>query len=285
MNYIFFGGRDSPFAQIILDGLKSAGWQPMAEFRDAKAPIDLKKLKALGADFFLVAAFGKILKKDVLNINKVTDPNNPIPVIGVHPSLLPRLRGPSPIQSTLLNDEKQTGVTLFLIDEKVDHGPVISYKSLVISDKDNYQSLEKKLAELSVNLILETMPKYLAGEIKPQPQDEPQATYTKKFTTEDAKVNLKTDDPKQIWLKIRALNPEPGTYTILTLKNGKTLRLKLLETELSPISPTRGERSRTIGLILKKVQPEGKRPMTPQSFLNGYQKFLDQETIERLTDS
>src|SRR3989344_3233634 len=119
MKYIFFGGQESDFAQIILDSLKSAGWQPLAEIRDAKKPLDLTYLKSLNADFFLVAAFGKIVKKELIEIP-------PKGVIGVHPSLLPKYRGASPIQSVLLNDEKETGTAIFLIDEKVDHGPIIA---------------------------------------------------------------------------------------------------------------------------------------------------------------
>lgn len=260
-NFVFFGGQESQFAQIILDGLKNAGWQPLAEIRNAKQPLNLNYLKSLKADFFIVAAFAKILKKEVLNIS---------PVIGVHPSLLPKYRGPSPIQSAILNDEKETGVSLFLIDEKVDHGPIMSNVKCQMSNVDTYESLEKKLAELSVPLILETLPKYLAGEIKPQIQDESRATYTKKFSAADAEVSpIGPINPKQIWLKIRALNPEPGVFTILKLKNGRGLRLKLLEADLEPINPID-----PIGLILKKVQPEGKRIMTYQEFLNGYQNNL-----------
>lgn len=267
MRYVFFGGQESQFAQIILDGLKSAGWPPLAEVRDAKKPLDIPYLKSLGADFFLVAAFGKILKKEILNIR---------PIIAVHPSLLPKYRGPSPIQSAILNDEKETGVTLFLIDEKVDHGLILSNVQCPMSDVDTYEFLQKKLAELSVPLILETVPKYLSGELKPSVQNESEASYTKKFTAVDAEVSsiglirplgaISSSgliELRPIWLKIRALNPEPGVFTILKLENGKTLRLKLLEAELRPT-----------GLILKTVQPGGKKPMDYKSFLNGYQKLL-----------
>lgn len=252
MKFIFFGGKESPFAQVILDGLISAGRKPLMSIRDAKSPIDAGYLRPVGADFFLVAAFGKILKKEIIGIP-------PKGVIGAHPSLLPKYRGPSPIQAAILNDEKETGATLFLIDEKIDHGPILAANNLQLTTNDNYKTLEKKLAEISVDLILETIPKWTGGEIKPQMQNEAEASYTKKFTAQDAEVNLSEDDPEQVWLKIRALNPEPGVFTILKLKNGKKLRLKLLEADF--IS---GE------LKLKKVQPEGKKPMDYQSFLNGY---------------
>lgn len=261
MRFVFFGGAESKFAQIILDGLKGAGWQPLAEIRDAKKPLDLEYLKSLKADFFLVAAFAKILKKEVLNIS---------PIIGVHPSLLPRLRGPSPIQSAILNNENEANDTLFLIDEKVDHGPILATDNLRLTTDDNYEKLQKKLAELSVPLILETIPSWLKGKIQPQPQDESKVTYTKKFSTADAEISpigligpIGFINPEQIWLKIRALNPEPGVFTILKLKNGRELRLKLLSADFKDSK-----------LKLKTVQPEGKRIMTYQEFLNGYRKNL-----------
>lgn len=256
MKYVFFGGRESKFAQIILDGLIEAHQPPLAAYRNAKENIDLKKLKSLGADFFLVAAFGKILKKDLLEIPAKG-------TIGVHPSLLPRLRGASPIQSAILNDEKETGTTLFLIDEKVDHGPILANSNLPLMAGDNYISLEEKLAKISAELILKNLPKWLSNEIQPKVQNESEATYTKKFVNEDAGADLEKDNLKKIWLKIRALNPEPGTYAILKLKTGKELRLKLLEADFE-----------NGNLKLLKVQPEGKKPMPYKDFLNGYQKLL-----------
>lgn len=256
MKYVFFGGQESAFAQIILDGLTKAGFPPIAAFRDAKTPINLEQLKNLNADFFLVAAFGKILKKELFEIP-------PKGTIAAHPSLLPKYRGASPIQSAILNNEKETGAAIFLIDEKVDHGPVLANSKLQIVDSDTYETLINKLADLSVNLILKTIPKWLNGELQPQPQDENTATYTKKFTAEDAEINLNADNPEKIWLKIRALNPEPGTYAMLNLKNKKQLRLKLLKAGL------KNEK-----LELLEVQPEGKKKMSYQAFLNGYKNLL-----------
>ncbi|MEK9170452.1 MAG: methionyl-tRNA formyltransferase [Patescibacteria group bacterium] len=255
--YIFFGDKESLFAEIILRGLADSGFNPIAVFSNAKEPLDAGYLKSLSADFFVVASFGKILKKDILDV-----PGKGI--INVHPSLLPKYRGPSPIQSALLNNEKETGVTLFFIDEKIDHGKILAREEMQIANSDNYASLMEKLAGLSVKMLVKTLPEIMEGKSKPEPQDESQATYTKKFTSEDAYIDLKKDNPKEIWLKIRALNPEPGIYTILELKNGKKLRLKLLEAEFLSNE-----------LKLAKVQPEGKRPMSYQAFLNGYSKLLN----------
>ena len=257
MKIVFFGDKESPFANIILQGLIKSRLEPIAIFQNAKEPLNADYLKSLGADFFIVASFGKILKKEIIGIPRLG-------TIGAHPSLLPRLRGPSPIQSAILNDEKETGVALFLIDEKVDHGPLLANHKLRIADDDNYGSLINKLAEISVELLTETLPRIISGKLKSKPQDESLATYTKKFIAEDAFVDLAKDNSRQAWLKIKALNPEPGAYAILKLKNEKGLRLKLLEADLFPDGK----------LELKTVQPEGKKPMPYSAFLNGYKNKI-----------
>lgn len=265
MRYIFFGGQESLFAKIILEELIKADMRPIATIRDARAPLDLEYLRSLNADFFLVAAFGKILKKELLEIP-------PKGTLGIHPSLLPKYRGASPIQSVILNDEKETGTAIFQIDEKVDHGPVLSEKRIAISEKDTYKTLEEKLAYLSAELFIKTVPDWLAGNLQPMIQDESKATLTKKFTAEDAQIDIglirpirpiDTLNPKEIWLKIRALNPEPGVFMMLPLNNGKNLRLKLLEATCENDK-----------LDLIKVQPEGKRAMAYKEFLNGYKNLI-----------
>lgn len=256
MNYVFFGGQESKFAQIILDELTKSGLPPIAVIRDAKSTLDLDYLRSLEADFFLVAAFGKILKKELIEI--------PLEgTIGIHPSLLPKYRGASPIQSAILNDEKETGTAIFIIDEKVDHGAVLGMEKLLIELSDTYLTLEEKLAWLSVDLFKKIIPEWLNESLKPAPQDESAATFTKKFITQDAEVNLKKDSARMVWLKIRAFNPEPGVFTLMKLKNGKTLRLKLLEANYE---------NDTLALV--KVQPEGKKPMAYKDFLNGYKDLI-----------
>ena len=175
MKYVFFGGQESPFADIMLDGLTLAGFPPIAAVRDAKKPIDSVELTALKADFFLVAAFAKILKKDMFSIPRRG-------IIGVHPSLLPKYRGPSPIQSVLLNNEQETGTTIFLIDEKIDHGPILAQRSLAIAETDTYALLMERLAQLSVRLCRDALPRYLeGGTLQPVMQNEAKATHTKKI--------------------------------------------------------------------------------------------------------
>ena len=271
MRYVFFGTPD--FAAIILEKLVKAGLPPVLVVCNPDRPVGRKKIitpppvkqrimnfesgirqriKIIQPekldpslflipnsqfDFFIIAAYAKILPKEIIDIPRLG-------AIGVHPSLLPKYRGATPIQSVILNGEKETGVTLFLIDEKIDHGKIVASSKQQVSSKDNYESLIKKMAELAADLLIKTLPKFLNGEITPETQNENEATYTKKLTSKDAYVDLEKDDPLIVERKVRALNPEPGVWSII---NGK--RTKILETEIID-----GK------LKLKKIQVEGKRP-------------------------
>ena len=288
MKYVFFGSPE--FAEIILDKLINSGFLPTAVVCNPDKPVgrkkvltspptkilaqkhdipviqfaaldignwklEIEKIKNGGFDFFVVAAYSKIIPKEIIDIPKFG-------VIGVHPSLLPKYRGATPIQSVILNGEKETGATLFLTDEKVDHGLVIAARNLPIENSDNYETLLKKLAELSGDLLVEVLPKFINSEIKPQEQSHNEATFTKKFITEDGFVKpedledaqLKGDHIAiEIERKIRALNPDPGVWTLglkapLIIPDNK--RIKLLEGRLSPAGY----------LILTKIQVEGKTP-------------------------
>ncbi len=198
-------------------------------------------------DFAILASYGKIIPKEIIDLF-------PKGIIVVHPSLLPKYRGATPIQSVLLSGDATTGITLLLMDEKVDHGPILAKREL---NKElgmmNYETLHNALADLSATLLLEIVPKYLAGEITPQEQNHAEATFTKKFQTENGFVewnDLKEAEvqggEKAIMIDrmIRALNPDPGVYTLRENK-----RIKLLEAELSE-----GK------LKLAKIQEEGKKP-------------------------
>ena len=294
MKYVFFGTPE--FAAIILEKLVKARILPSVVIANPDKPVGRKKIitpppvKQLTAkskaqieilqpekidnylitkllsynlDFFVIAAYSKILPKEILDIPKLG-------VIGVHPSLLPKYRGPTPIQTAILNGEKETGVTLFLTDEKIDHGPILTKRKLQISNSDNYEILMEKLAELGADLLIETLPTFMNGKTKPEPQNESEATYSKKFKTEDAFVNLEKDNPIIIERKIRALNPEPGVWTIwqnekpFGTAQGK--RVKLLEAELIQKKSRRpdgiGAPTETSELKLKKIQVEGKKPTT-----------------------
>lgn len=211
-------------------------WQPE---KISKDPSSYPK-EITGAGFAVIAAYAKILPKEILDAPRLG-------TIGVHPSLLPKYRGATPIQSAILNGEKETGVTLFMVDEEVDHGAILAAAKLQLTEEDSYTTLQQKLAELGAQLLIDTLPRFLEEKITPEIQNDDEATFTKKFTTADAQVDLKKDDPRDTYRKIKALNPEPGTYTF---ENEK--RIKLLDAELTPEGK----------LKLKKIQTEGKKPRT-----------------------
>jgi methionyl-tRNA formyltransferase len=188
------------------------------------------KLRSFHPDLFVVFAYNKILRKDMLSIPRRG-------TVGVHPSFLPKYRGPSPFQSALLNGESETGVTLYLLSEGVDSGPILARSEPVpITSADTFNSLAEKLADVGGKMLMEVLPPFYAGRIKSTPQNDADATFTKKFKTDDGFVEPaylaaaeSGDAKKAAYLdrKIRALNPEPGAWT---MRDGK--RIKLLEAKL-----------------------------------------------------
>lgn len=228
-------------------------------------------------DLMLVAAYGQIIPKEILDIPKHGSVN-------IHGSILPKYRGAAPIQFALLNGDKTTGVTLIKMDEKMDHGPILATAELEIQPDDNFASLYKKIAELSATLCAKVLPQYVDGRNFATEQAHEQASFTKMLRKEDGKIDW-TRRAEDILNQIRALNPEPGTWTTL---DGKTV--KILEAEL--LNETKIElpgklyrhaaglaaKAQDQSLLLILVQPEGKQPMTGKDFLNGL-KNLEQKHL------
>jgi len=215
-------------------------------------PEEVKKIKP---DLIIVAAYGQILPKEILEIPKYG-------CLNVHPSLLPKYRGASPIQTTILNGDKETGVTIILMDEKMDHGPILGQRELEFSIFNfQFSKLHDKLAELGVKLLIETIPKWINGKIKPKPQDESKATYTKVLKKEDGKVDW-SKSAQEIERQVRAFYPWPGAFFFIKHK-GKILRVKILKADISKEDK----------LIIKKIQPEGKKPMSFEEFKRGHHDF------------
>lgn len=205
--------------------------------------------KKLNPDICVIVAYGKIIPKKYLDVPKYG-------FINVHPSLLPKYRGPSPIQTAILNGEKETGVTIMVVDEEVDHGKIVSNIKYQISSIKNYKEIENDLAQLGAKLLVETLPKYMNSEIQPMEQDHSQATYTKLLTREDGRIDW-NKSPQEIFNQILALNPEPGAWTIW---KGKILNIKRA-------GLTDGK------LDIQIIQMEGKKEMTLREFLNGHPYF------------
>jgi methionyl-tRNA formyltransferase len=212
-------------------------------------PIDAADvLRTLGADLFVVAAYARIIPEIILEIPQLG-------TLGTHPSLLPKYRGASPIQSAILNGDTETGVSIYVMDAEMDHGPILATGKCPIGNTETYPELEEKLANLAAQLLVQSMPDFLAGKVAATEQNGSLATYTKKFATQDGFVDerdlasAKSGDPSKavtIYNKIRAFNPEPGVWTET---DGK--RMKILAAALSDDGTT---------LRLKTVQKEGGVP-------------------------
>jgi methionyl-tRNA formyltransferase len=202
-----------------------------------------------GWDFFLVASYGKLLPKKILSLPKHG-------CVNIHPSLLPRFRGPSPYVSAILADERQTGVTIMHMEEKMDAGPVIAQARIEIAEEDwppKALLLSQMLFTEGVNLLAEILPDWLSGKLKPVAQDEQLATYTKKFSDADALLNLSIN-PRGQFLKIQAFDKSPRAYFI----NAKGKRIIVT-----------GATFKEGKLEILKVIPEGKKEMTYADYLRG----------------
>jgi methionyl-tRNA formyltransferase len=244
-----------------------------------------RTLLAINPDLYIVAAYGKILPKAILDIPKYG-------ALNIHPSLLPRWRGPAPIQYTILNGDAETGVAIIKMDEKTDHGPIIAQRELGISklqianSKPAYTELYNNLANLGAELLIDVLPKWIRGEIAPVPQDESKATYSKILTKANGRINW-TKPAEEIERMIRAFNPWPGSWTIWTVKS-QPLRLRIEQADLYEAGPHRGPKGTVSrdkkgamvvvcgrgNLEIKKLTPEGSKAMSAGEFLHGRPDFI-----------
>ncbi len=208
---------------------------------------DLNKVPP--ADLGILAAYGKIIPELVIR-------NLKFGILNIHPSLLPKYRGASPIQAAILNGEGETGVTIIKIDKLVDHGPIISQFREEVLPTDTTLSLRARLFKRSAQVLSALIEPYLKGKIKPREQNHKEATYTKIVKKEDGFVDLKKDNPVKVERMLRAYEGWPGIWT---LANGK--RLKILKAHLDI-----GHQS----LIIDEVQLEGKNPVSWEEFKRGY---------------
>ena len=241
-------------------------------------PFSLKKTAAVSElakwqpDLIVVAAFGQILPQAVLELPKFG-------CLNVHASLLPRWRGAAPIQAALAAGDQRSGVSIMLMDAGLDTGGVLAQREVPIKPHTTADSLSAQLAELGAILLIETLPAYLSGKLKPQPQDDSASTYAPKLTRADGLLDF--EEPGEILArKVFAYQPWPGTYF---LYHGR--QIKVLEAHTQEILQSQpGARyvvnkqpalgTSTGLLVLDRVQPEGKRPMDGREFLNGQADWL-----------
>lgn len=247
MRFLFFGTY--PLADAVLAELATANLVPERVYASAElTPEFIAELQSEAWDVFVVASFGKILPKAFLEIPRRG-------VVNMHPSLLPRLRGPSPIRSAILNNERETGVSIMLLNEKMDQGPLIAQKKITIDEWPPYgKALDDRLAHEGGKLLAEMLPLWVREEIEPQEQNHDLATYCQVFIKEDGLIDL-SDDPYANLLKIRAYDGWPGTYTFFE-RAGKRIRVQILDAEI-----INGK------LQIMRVKPEGKKDMAYEEFL------------------
>ncbi len=288
---------ESPITAIVTQKPKPAGrkqtltYSPIDEWAHKKGVEKFYSSReflesGIKADVGVLAAYGKILPKEVLN-------HFPHGILNIHPSLLPILRGASPVQATIITS-KEAGTTIIKLDEKMDHGPIISQFKEERKDEDTTESLRSRLFENSAEVLATLLPAYIKGKITPRPQDHNKATFTTLVKKADAFIQpkhleacLRGQTLKAEWkipftkgysivpsansldLFIRAMQPWPVAWTLLRLNSsGQAKRLKILKAHVEPINGLTGQRINK--LILDSVQLEGKNPVSWKQFTEAY---------------
>lgn len=241
-----------------------------------KDPLAVQAIADLHPDLIVVAAYGLILPQPVLDLP-------PHGCLNIHASLLPRWRGPAPIPAAILAGDQETGVTLMCMDAGMDTGPIVVQRRTPIRPDDTTASLSERLSELGANLLAETLPSWLNGEIAPQPQDEAQATVCGLIRKEDGQIDW-TRPAALIERQVRAYHPWPGAFTFWRGQQLKVLRssatgLHARPADLSPgtvilVGRTPGVITGEGVLLLDEVQLAGKRAMPAQAFVQGYRDFV-----------
>ena len=237
-----------------------------------------EEMESLAPDLVIVAAYGRILPKEVLELPRWGSLN-------IHPSLLPRHRGPSPVAYTLLEGDTVAGVTVMLVDEEMDSGPILSREEEEISPEDTTATLTNRLVRKGATLLVKTLPPHLRGELRPQPQDESQATYSRKLSKEDGALRWELP-AETLWRQVRAYTPWPGSYTHW---HGRLLKV----VEAVPLKDDQGNTPGKVVLLkngapaaigittgdgilgLRRVQLEGRQAVDADAFLRGHGEILE----------
>jgi methionyl-tRNA formyltransferase len=294
---VFFGTHD--FAATILEGLltypnisidlvftqpdRKVGRKQITEESPVKKlakkhgliieqPVSLKNysLPSTGYSLGIVAQYGLIIPKKLIESFSQG-------MINVHGSLLPKYRGASPIQDAIKNGEEVSGVTIMLMDEQVDHGPILSKQGLVITSDDTFTTLSQKMATEGSRLLLNTLTQYLGKEIVPQPQDHAQATFTTLISKDDGKVDF-SKSAQEIYNLYRAFTPWPGVWCLWNKKRLKLLAITKAEEHIPAGEVLIKNKRIFIGcgqgsIEVLELQLEGKTAMNAEVFVNGYQNF------------
>lgn len=252
-------------------------WQP-----DKLDDMFARNVKNSKVDIAIVADYGKIIPQTALTSTKYG-------FLNIHPSLLPKYRGASPIEGAILGGEVETGVTIIHMDAEVDHGPIVTRRKTKIRGQETARELEARLAHLGASLLLRILPRYMAGKIQPGAQNHDTATFTKMLSREDGKISF-AEDAETIIRQLRAFTPWPGIYTIWK-RGSDEKRLKILEAVAEPYEAPDADNAPFFGTVIThpkgfgivtayglfvphRVQLEGKSPSAAKEFLNGYPDII-----------
>jgi methionyl-tRNA formyltransferase len=251
---------------------------PVIQPPSLKDPQTIAELRKMAPDVIVVAAFGQILRPDVLALPRHG-------CVNVHASLLPRWRGAAPVQAAVLHDDV-TGVTIMKMDRGLDTGPILSQRAVPIRDTVTAGELFDELAQLGAELLIETLPRYVSGEIRPRPQDDAEATYAPRLSTADGELDF--NQPADFLARmVRAYNPWPGTFS-----NVDGVRLKVFQAhsvqkmDVIPAKRYIIDEQPAWGtadgvLVLDEVQAAGKERMPGRDFLRGVRDWTEfEEKIE-----
>jgi methionyl-tRNA formyltransferase len=232
----------------------------------------LADLEHLRADFFLVVSFGEILRRRVLNMPRHG-------CLNVHPSLLPRYRGATPIPAAILNGDQETGVSIMRMVRRLDAGPVLAQRPVSLDGSETTGSLTADLSEIAAEMLVETAIGWVTGTIVEQPQDDAEATYTRELRKSDAQVDW-TTSAIEIERFVRAMEPWPRAWTVLEGQRVSLHRVAYVEGDVSNAEPgdiIRDENRVLVatsqGMIgLQQIQPAGKKIVSADGWYRGLKK-------------
>lgn len=238
-----------------------------------------QKIWGLQPDICILAAYGNIIPKNILVIPKLG-------FLNIHPSLLPLFRGPSPIQTSIIDGVSETGTSIMLMDEKIDHGQIIAQKKINIEPTDNFEDLQIKLTNLSAELLVNILPEFIAGKLKASEQNHIQATFTKLIKSADGLINW-TKPASDIERQIRAYHLWPKAHTFWDRNDKKKpVRINIMQAVIEK-SEQQFESGIVINhnnsfaittsqdlLIPQKLQIEGKKETTAEEFFRGYKNII-----------
>lgn len=261
----------SPVKKLAMDGKL-----PVVQPASLKEPVVVAQLAGFQPDVIVVAAYGQILPASVLDIPHYG-------CLNIHPSLLPEFRGPSPVAAAILAGSEFTGVSLMLMNRGLDTGPVLTRAQIPVSAQDTTGSLTARLSRIAAPLLLETLSGWVRVELTPQPQNEAGATYSSTLTKESGEIDWRLP-AVDIWRRVRAFQPWPGSYTRWQGRQLKIIEAWPLPGESAPeigqvVALKDGETALGINtadgiLGIRRLQLPGKRPMLAAEFLRGQRQLI-----------